>query len=164
MTADPARIRLRKATRDDSDFLLSLRNDPVVVMASTSGQPVQPAEHVKWLARVVESDAHILNVIEAADSSLAVGNSRLDRRDGTDAVISIAIIEDWRSRSIGRRAILETVQAGFQRWSELRRVLAYVRVENSASIKAFEHAGFKPTDSCPMEGHVVLLINRASGV
>ncbi len=161
MSQNQEKIILRRASPDDSDFLFSLRNDPVVISTSTSGAGVEINEHLRWLARVCESDAHLLCIIESRDSGERVGYSRLDRRDSSDAIMTIAIVEEWRSRSIGRSSIAETARLGFEHWQEVNCVLAYVKAGNKASESAFLHGGFRLHDKPDKEGHHLYSIERS---
>jgi len=161
MSPDSEKIILRRALLADSDFLFSLRNDPVVIATSSSGTGVRIDEHVEWLTRVLKSDVHLLSIIESRHSAERIGFSRLDKRDQSDAVISVAIVTSWRNRSLGSASIEDTARLGFEHWEGLRRILAYVKIENKASETAFERGGFQREEFCDLEGHHLFSLERS---
>lgn len=45
-------MKLRPATMEDSDFLLELKNDPVMrKFAVVTHEPIKKADHVRWLSK-----------------------------------------------------------------------------------------------------------------
>jgi RimJ/RimL family protein N-acetyltransferase len=72
-------ITLRKATMDDSPYLLSWRNDPATRQNSVNMDIVELSGHLGWLERsLVNPDRELL---VAEDNGIPVGTIRLDYSD-----------------------------------------------------------------------------------
>ncbi|WP_188037124.1 bifunctional UDP-2,4-diacetamido-2,4,6-trideoxy-beta-L-altropyranose hydrolase/GNAT family N-acetyltransferase [Actinotalea sp. JY-7885] len=143
------RVEARPATPGDGDLLLAWRNDPLTRRASRSTAPVERADHLAWLARVLADPGRVLLVAEAAGRP--VGTVRFDRTEhgtvgtGTELwEVSIALAPAARGRGLGRHVLA----AGERAWRELvgprPAVLAHVRPDNHASARLFRSAGYAP--------------------
>ena len=133
-----AEITLRRATSDDSDVLLAWRNDPEAIRLSVSGRGVTPAEHGVWLAGRLADPGTRLWIAEQAGT--AIGQVRVDVEDGIGTV-SVAVAPLQRGRGLGS-AILEAMVVAMEPEAGVRRLRALAHAENTASIRAFERAGF----------------------
>lgn len=129
---------VRPATHDDAAFLLALRNDPEVRAGSRSTAPVNSDEHQAWLGQVLaDPDRHLLVVEREGE---AVGQVRFDSQaDGWE--ISVSLIPAARGGGAGAAAI-EAGIAWLRERDEHGAVVAVVRDENVASVRAFRRAGF----------------------
>lgn len=144
-------LRLRAVASADSDRLLAWRNDASSLHASFDTRRVEPAEHHSWLIHRLASHSHRIWIGELGSGS--VGVVRFDL-DGAQATISITVAPEQRHAGIGTRLIA----AGMARLATERRrldVLAWIRVENTASIAAFQAAGFRIAES-PSPDRVLL--------
>ena len=131
-------MELRRATIDDADILLSLRNDDETRQASFSQDVVSRDEHLAWLAERL-APMHAESVWMVDDSDVAVGSGRIRVINDAFAEISIVIDPAFRNKGRGRQAICllsKTVQ------QMQRTPVAFVRTENARSIRAFSAAGF----------------------
>jgi UDP-2,4-diacetamido-2,4,6-trideoxy-beta-L-altropyranose hydrolase len=134
----PARVTLRPAADRDAPLLLEWRNDPVAVRFSVTGRRVTLAEHSDWLAaRLADPDTRLWI---AEEGGTAVGQVRVDLGDGTGTV-SIGIAPAHRGRGVGS-AVLQAMLAEIERDPRARKLRAVAHAENTASIRAFERAGF----------------------
>jgi UDP-2,4-diacetamido-2,4,6-trideoxy-beta-L-altropyranose hydrolase len=132
-------VTLRAATALDAPLLLELRNDPDAVRFSVTGREVAPAEHVDWLvARLADPDTRLWI---AEEDGVAVGQVRVDLRDGTGTV-SIGIAPAHLGRGIGP-AVLQAMVVEIERDARVHALRAVARAENRASRRAFERAGFQ---------------------
>jgi RimJ/RimL family protein N-acetyltransferase len=131
-------VTLRPATTDDAGRLLDWRNDPEAVRFSVSGRQVTPGEHREWLsARLADPSTHLWIAEQAGD---AVGQVRVDVLDGTGTV-SVAIAPSQRGRGFGS-AVLVAMVVEMNRLGDAPTLRALAHAENTASIRAFERAGF----------------------
>ena len=132
-------MELRRATIDDADILLSLRNDDETRQASFSQDVVSRDEHLAWLAeRLAPMHAESVWMIDDSDG-VVIGTGRIRVINDAFAEISIVIDPAFRNKGRGRQAIRllsETVQL------MQRTPVAFVRTENARSIRAFSAAGF----------------------
>lgn len=126
-------IELRLATRTDADLLFAWRNDPETRCNSVSTAPVRAEEHALWIERTLADPSRHLYV--AYQVNEAVGTVRLDYAD--EAVISITVAPGHRGKGLAVALIRAACMA-----ARGLRVVAEIRPENAASIRAFERAGF----------------------
>lgn len=134
----PAEVTLRPATEGNSGVLLEWRNDPEAVRLSVSGRGVTPPEHRKWLSGRLADPGTRLWIAERAGT--AIGQVRVDVADGIGTV-SVAVAPSQRGRGFGS-AVLRAMVVEMEPEAGVRRLRALAHAENTASIRAFERAGF----------------------
>ncbi|MCH2153962.1 MAG: GNAT family N-acetyltransferase [Phycisphaerales bacterium] len=159
---DGAPIVLRRATGEDSRFLLELRNDPDVVATTSTQRVVAPEEHCAWFESAVSRPDVLILIVEHPEAEGPVGYVRFQNGGSGMAEISIALVSGWRGRSLGTSVISLGCLCAMNEWSDLEQVLAFVRSDNMASVRAFDRAGFALDQDPGMsrEGHVVLSYSR----
>lgn len=133
-------VTARTATEADAPRLLAWRNDPGTRTASRSTDPVDAADHGRWLAAVLADPARLLLVAERA--GVPVGTVRFDRVAPDLWEVSITLAPEAR----GRHLAGPVLAAGERAWhASVGRagLLAHVRPENAASLRLFESAGYR---------------------
>ena len=160
MNSDNASCEIRNATYDDAKFIFELRNQPEIIALGSSKKSVTLDEHEAWLKEVLQSDQHRIFIVTSAQVDDPIGYARLVRSGESGAVITIALSESWRGRSIGSAMIERTASAGFEHWPSVDYILAYILDGNLRSVHSFKKIGFKPTTEYPMQGHQVLILQR----
>ncbi|MFZ5775048.1 MAG: UDP-2,4-diacetamido-2,4,6-trideoxy-beta-L-altropyranose hydrolase [Thermodesulfobacteriota bacterium] len=131
---------LRKAGREDSAILLSWANDPESRANSFSSRPISLEEHEKWLNAKLASPDCRLWLASMPDDSLA-GMVRFDLA-GDEAEISVNLAPAYRGQELGSRLIGRACAQVFQEEQGLKRIVARIKAENRASLRAFASAGF----------------------
>ncbi len=114
-------------------------NDPDVRAASFHSEPITIDVHKSWFRKMLgRPDSHLL-IVERAHDGVPVGQFRLD---GPTGEVSVSIGREFRARGLGVGAIRAGVShlANSVRPS---RLVASIRPDNSASLRAFEQAGFR---------------------
>lgn len=135
-----ASIRLRPATPADAEALWRWRNEPSTRAQSFDSRPILLAVHRDWLADKLADRSVLLAIVEL--DGLAVGQVRLEGVNGPEAEIHIGLGTQARGRGVGRAALEEA--AGWAAERGVRRVVAHVKRDNAASLRAFAAAGFVP--------------------
>lgn len=135
------RVRLRPARPADARRLWRWANDPETRRASfTPGTIAWPA-HVEWFrSKLASGDVRIYVAVDG--SGRAVGQVRFEIDRPGRAVVSIVVAPEARGRGIGKLLLA----AGVARSAKdlgLRRIHAYVKRENPASLALFRAAGFR---------------------
>ena len=138
---DAPDLVLRPASEADGPRLLEWRNDPEARAASRNTARVGVAEHTAWLAGVLADPDRQLLICEL--NGEAVGQVRLDRREGRRYEISIALAAATRGGGLGTRFISLALERLRERLPEAE-VEAHVREANGPSLTAFRRAGFRP--------------------
>lgn len=145
------RPTVRRATLRDGPLLLAWRNDPDTRAASISTEAVSPETHAAWLAASLQDTRRFLLIAEVADEP--VGMVRFDALavPGTWTV-SINLAAGARGRGLAAPVL----RAGWH-WLEatvpVGQVAATIRATNTASIKAFERAGYRLVSSADAWHH-----------
>lgn len=134
-----------------------LANDREVRQNSFRPEPIGLASHLRWFAGKLASPASRIWVGEVG--YVMAGAVRYDRLDGGVAEIGIALFSPFRRRGLGTRLLEATwheacVELGV---STLR---ARVRVENEASLRLFEKAGFRCLGQSVVNSHPCYVLER----
>ncbi|MEU0795628.1 GNAT family N-acetyltransferase [Amycolatopsis sp. NPDC005961] len=132
-------MHAREATETDAELLLGWRNDPRTRQSSRSTAVVALDEHLAWLRGVLADPDRLLLVVEHEDAP--VGTVRFDRRDGDGWEVSITLAPESRGRGLSGAVLAEGERAARERLG-VRVVLAAVHLDNTASAKLFERAGY----------------------
>jgi RimJ/RimL family protein N-acetyltransferase len=133
------RLTLRPATEEDVRFVWEVNNERTVRAQSISTEPIPWEDHRRWFADALERDDRKLYIAEVDEDRCGV--VRFDLEDA-EATISIALSPDVRGRGLGTQTIDKGSQMLCER-GDAKRILAFVRPDNVASVKAFERAGFE---------------------
>lgn len=138
----PDPIRQRPATTGDAPVLLAWRNDPLTRAMSATTHEIAPAEHAAWLDRVLSDPGRELLV--AQRGGVALASVRFDR-DNAAAEISVVVAPEHRGAGVGTRILREATELQLAARTQLERIVARVRPDNPASLRAFARAGYEQT-------------------
>ncbi|MEX0716125.1 MAG: UDP-2,4-diacetamido-2,4,6-trideoxy-beta-L-altropyranose hydrolase [Planctomycetaceae bacterium] len=133
-------LDVRSAVAEDSRDVWECSNDLSARAVSINPAPIPWSDHENWYAaRLRDSDC--LFLVATANDGEFVGHCRC-QLDDEAWVISISLRPGHRGKGYGVRLIRQTVERLFaQRSAES--LDAYIRLDNPASRKAFEKAGFE---------------------
>lgn len=139
-------ILLRRAREGDCERVWRWRNDPRTRHTAFDPSPIDLAAHRHWYKRVLENPNQtlLLGAILGRD----VGVLRYDAVEGT-AEVSVYLDPELHGLGLGA-----TLIAAGSRWIEnealpVTIVIARIRPENKASLKAFGDAGFRHDSADP---------------
>jgi UDP-2,4-diacetamido-2,4,6-trideoxy-beta-L-altropyranose hydrolase len=132
-------VRLRRAAMVDARALYSWANDPVTQAASFRSEPIAWEHHTDWLRARLDDDATTLFI--GVSSQGAVGQVRFDRSRDVDE-ISIGVAPEQRGLGVGR-LLLRAALRWHARNAPGVMIRARVRLENTASQRMFDEAGFR---------------------
>lgn len=147
-------LKLKPATLSDCYFWWKVRNEKTVREVSFDPKPIPYSIHKKWFEEKLKDKNSRLFVILFENQKR--GQLRLDKQN-SEVEISLALTPVARGKGTGTIAIkLGTKKA----ISELgaKKVLAYTKPENLASIKAFEKVGFKNNGEKIYKGNKAILL------
>lgn len=136
-------VSLRRANLDDARFVWEVNNDPTVRAQSVSTLPIPWEAHEAWFARKVAEPETFFYI--ASCQGAAAGVVRFDLRDN-DATISIAVSPTFRGKGLGSY-IIACATDELARARPGVRAIAWVRPENTPSLRAFARAGYVRTGS-----------------
>ncbi|HCG99469.1 MAG TPA: hypothetical protein DE036_06680 [Actinobacteria bacterium] len=143
-------IRIREATRGDLKIAHKWANDPVNVRMNAKGGTVPPDTFARLFTELLHDKDVLLLVVEGlCDGAwVPLAQVRLD----TDGEISLLIDSDYRGRKLATPIILASIEFADDK-IPLDRVVAKIKVDNIASIRAFEKAGFDMTGELVCKGY-----------
>ncbi|HEY1738057.1 MAG TPA: GNAT family N-acetyltransferase, partial [Acidimicrobiia bacterium] len=149
-------VTLRPAAFTDAGLVLAWRNDADAVRWSASGAGIDPAQHERWFAAVLDDPGYRMMVAEIGGDP--IGAVRVDVTDGI-GIVSIVIDPEWRGRGYGR-TVLHALEVEVGADCQVRALEAVVHPGNERSRRAFEANGFAEVATARDDGMRVL--RRAS--
>ena len=133
------KIYFRFAEYGDLEDLIKWRNDENTRKYSFDTKPINPEEHSKWFRNSLANPKR--NIFVFFDKELKkLGQIRFDR-EGDKAEINITVNPEFRGKGIGTLALSKSSNIYFKNF-DVKILVAKVKNENIASLKAFKNAGF----------------------
>jgi RimJ/RimL family protein N-acetyltransferase len=130
---------LRAAVPADSELIWRIRNEETARTASIDAELIPLEDHERWWRRRLVDPSSAVYIASLPDGRPA-GYVRF-ALDGDEASISVALDEGVRGRGYGTEAIrlgcAEVLATG-----PAQRIVALVKGENEASLRAFRRVGF----------------------
>lgn len=132
-------IELTLATEDDARVIWTINNEPSTRQRSVQSGSIPWEEHLRWYMQSLESETRVLFLARVGED--VIGTLRLEL-DDMSATISIALAPDARGQGYGRRLIRTCCDVAAKQYGR-QQVIALIRPDNVASLKAFGAAGFE---------------------
>jgi RimJ/RimL family protein N-acetyltransferase len=146
-----ARLKLRQVNSTDFDTLLDWANETTVRAYSFSSDPITETEHANWLNGKFNDPNCIFYIIEN-NRSEPIGQIRFDIDNAGNAEISTSIDVKNRNKGYASSAIELACQRIIQ-LPHVKKILAYIKQENTASIRTFANADFAFKELIEFKGH-----------
>ncbi len=144
LTSQVDEISLREVTSDpqgmDSKLIWTWRNDIQTRKMSRSQDPISWETHQEWYKKVVAESSSVVLLMGMKDDE-SVGMVRFDRCEEGQTEININVDPEKRGKGLGKSVLLAACSYAFIQL-KLRRVIAFVKRDNLASLKIFDDAGF----------------------
>jgi len=147
-------VRVRRAQAEDRRLLWEWANDPEVRAASFSSDAISWETHVAWFAEKLMPEKSVIFIAEYEDGN-AAGQIRFDFRQDGEADVNLSLAKEKRGCGLA----VPVIQAGVRELfatTECKRVHAFVKPENAASMRAFEKAGFVRIGADRIRDHVAV--------
>jgi len=132
-------VTLRPACEADCQRLWEWRNDPMARAVSFHCEPISYEEHQRWFAQKLRDPSLRIFIVLDAHGE-AVGYVRFNIA-GPQAEISVALDHRQRGKGYGAVAIQRAAEH-LLRTGAAQRIVAQIRPDNPASLRAFQRAGF----------------------
>jgi RimJ/RimL family protein N-acetyltransferase len=145
------KITLRGAQLSDCRILWEWANEKAVRQASFEPSAISWEEHSRWFAKQMGDPASTLLMFEDGVSTPA-GTVRFHATTRGDAEISITIGPEFRGHGLAPYFLDRAVERVFAQ-SQTERMNAFIRVENPASARSFELAGFHLVGTTQVKGN-----------
>lgn len=142
---------LRRANKSDSQFLFTLRNEPVVRASAFNQELLQWEKHVAWFDRKLADTNCFIFIVERG--GIPVGQVRIDLDPTTrTGEVDVAIDPTCQGKGLGATALTEACQEVFAHAS-VDRILGHAKKDNIASQKALAKAGFATIGETTVDGN-----------
>ncbi len=137
----PPKLKLRCAREDDCRLLWEWASDPTVRSMSFSSASIPWEEHVSWFTQKLR-DPSCAIFIGLDMENLPVGQVRFDIHNQHEAEIDVSIEKE--SRGAGYASVLiDMAVKELLKITPVQLVHAFIKLDNSGSIRAFKKANFK---------------------
>ena len=137
MVADS--LLLKRVEPGDFKILWEWANDPLVRQASFEVPSIPWEEHLEWCNRKM-ADASCFFYLASFQSGEPVGQVRFDI-ENQEAIVSIGLASSLRGRGLGLAVLLKATALFFEN-SNAKKIHAFIKPTNHASVRLFEAAGF----------------------
>lgn len=138
----------RNATYDDAQLIFDWSNDPETRRNSYHSEPIAWEHHLHWFQQRLNSNDDLL-IFE--DHGNAVGWVRFSITS-THAVIGVVVAPEERGKGYGAQIITLGVAVFCEKYPEIP-IHAFIKKENTGSLKSFEKANFKWIKDVDVHGH-----------
>jgi len=137
-------LDVRPATPEDLDLTWEWSNDPDVRRQSFESASIPRHRHEEWFARRLADPEGDFLIVES--DGVPVGQARFE---GTPTTLGYLVGPASRGRGLASPLLVAACRQHFRR-HPAGEVIALVKPDNRASVRALDLAGFEPMD--PMDG------------
>jgi len=132
-------IKIRKVKINDIDNIYNLSNNIDVRKNSFNDSFIEYKDHKEWFNKKINDKDCIFLIIE--DNSNFIAQVRFEITD-IEAFISISIVEGYRNKGLGKEIMNMSLNYIKNNTENVKKIKAYIRIENIQSIKFFEKCNF----------------------
>ncbi len=144
-------LRLRRVRREDSHLLWEWANDAQVRAASFCSDPISWPTHAAWFEQKLAQENCTIFIAEDEESN-PCGQIRFDPRPDGGWEVGVSVAKEARGRGVASRLIGSGVRSMLNGKASSARFHAFVKLDNTASIRAFEKAEFRQLGSEQVHG------------
>ena len=133
---------LRMAKADDALAIFNLSNDGIVRNNSFNSEKIEWGSHLKWFKEKLDDKNCVFFVFNS--SNRFNGQIRFDiDPNKKEALASISLIKTMRGLGLSSFILNKSIDKLLRIHKDVKSIKAYIKKENTPSIKAFKNAGFK---------------------
>lgn len=134
-------LTFRKATEADTQLYFDWANDSSVREQSFNSSVIDFENHKKWFESKLEDESCLLLVFQN-EEKLNVGQIRIQKENGKEALIGISIAANHRGKGFAKE-MLQIASDYFLASNSKFLINAFIKETNLSSKHAFEKAGFE---------------------
>jgi UDP-2,4-diacetamido-2,4,6-trideoxy-beta-L-altropyranose hydrolase len=133
-------LSLRLVRESDCRLLFEWADDPVARAASFHSAAISWEDHARWFAERLQDPHSVIYIGEnAVDEPVGVVRFQIK---GESAVLSVNVAPEFRGQGWGKELVALATRS-LVRARSARRVDAFVKPDNQASVRLFEASGFR---------------------
>jgi RimJ/RimL family protein N-acetyltransferase len=152
-------LTCRTATPADVDLYFVWANDPDTRRQSFQSEPIPFETHQAWFSRRLIDPDSLLLVFEN-EAAEPVGQVRFERNNANEVTIGLSVDARFRGQGLASRLIESGCVACAERWG-ICTIFAFIKLDNQASVRAFERAGFRQSLQSPLPTIPALMLIRS---
>ena len=153
---DKKRLLVRHARADDCEDIWKWRNTPVGRQFSFSQEEIPLPDHRIWFDKKIKDESSVIYILENSQK-VKVGQARFQIMPDNTASISVNMNPQYIGRGLGVSVITEATRTLFNEKPKLISVQAEVLIDNIASKKVFQRAGYSRLGQYVKQGKEALL-------
>ena len=145
------KLKARPAKKDDLMLLFNWFNDSLTRRMSFNQDPISLETHKEWFNKLLSQGSTRLIIIEQNEDSgnwTPIAQVQIDK----NGEITMSLASEFRGQHLAK-SVIKTGIAYIRRDPSIKKLVAHIRNENIASVKAFEKAGFLLTCETTVSGH-----------
>lgn len=135
------KISFRKANENDMMLYFNWTNDASVRENSYQSEPISLEDHQNWFYKKIKDETCFMIVFENHIGT-PIGQVRIQKQDENIAVIGISNDVNHRGKGYASKMI-QIASEEYLKQNPQICISAYIKIENEASEKAFEKAGYE---------------------
>lgn len=144
-------MKIRLARKEDMIFLFKLRNERSVRQSSFNVKSIPFETHRRWFNRILHDKNLVLLICE--DRRIQNGQARFEIDPETnEASVHIALAKESRGKGMGVKMLKASCNYIFRRYP-VRRIHAFIKPQNAASLKTFARADFECAGTPELKNH-----------
>jgi RimJ/RimL family protein N-acetyltransferase len=133
-------LKFRKANINDLDLYFNWSNERLVRLNSFNSKSIEYQDHCKWFkSKLSDPDFEILIFQDILENN--IGQVKFEKTDNLNATIGISIDPLFRGNKYACTSLKIAIKY-FLNCNNNITINAFIKNENSSSIKSFENAGF----------------------
>lgn len=129
-------MEIRKVVPDDAALLFEWANDPETRSKSFHSQLINWESHLSWIERKLNDAGSSFYLLHQAGEPIGV--VRIETTN--ECIIGVTVAPNHRGKGLASTMIKLACSTFRKKNNDA--ILAYIKKENLASVKAFERAGF----------------------
>lgn len=135
-------ISIRPCKTSDCRFVWRLRNEKTARQFAFNTAYIPYKRHIGWFRKKLKDNSSYIFIV--LNNKRRIGEVRLDSDKKNSAEIGIHMLKKERGRGLGSAA-LKAASSHALRKMRLKKIVAHIKKDNIASVKAFENAEFTNT-------------------
>lgn len=132
---------------DDAQLIFDWSNDPLVRQQSFQNNPIVWEDHLVWLSKKIKSEIDVLWIVEQHEQPVG-----FVRFENITEHPTIGILVDQAHRGQGLASQILTQASASFTVKFGKPIYAYIKQQNTASVKAFERAGYVQIKQTEIQG------------
>lgn len=134
-------VILRKVQKNDRHDLLIWRNHPNTRKMSFDAKPIKSSDHMRWFNANITNRKVGMYIAENTNGQ-KIGHIRFEPLNKASYQVSVNMNPVFRGMGLGHRIIENGTKSFLQKYCRVREVVAKIMIDNIASKKAFQRAGY----------------------